>query len=133
MRHVPTIQRGNMFKNKSSTSMKIKYHFQIFSFIFVAALCNGFKRFNRIQKTSHHSPTKLREGNVFTGVCLSTGGMPGPRSLRGGVGVGKPCSRSLPEGWVCKVQPPGRYTPGTDIQWWLPKRVVRILLECILV
>ena len=41
---------------------------------------------------------KLREGNVFTGMCLSRGvrvGILGPRSLL--VGVGMPGPRSLPE------------------------------------
>ena len=36
----------------------------------------------------YRPPTKLREGNVFRDVCLSTGegvGMPGPRSLLGGI------------------------------------------------
>ena len=66
---------------------------------------------------------KLREGNVFTGVCLSTrrgfvclmwgslrGGLvPGPRSLPRG-GLGMPGSRSL-LGLGMPGTPPGRYTP----------------------
>ena len=40
----------------------------------------------------YHPPTKLREGNVFTGICLSF------CPLERGVGMSGP--RSLPEGWV---------------------------------
>ena len=50
--------------------------------------------------------TKLRQGNVFTGVCLLTGGevaIPGPMSFPGGVGISG--TRSFPggvyvHGWV---------------------------------
>ena len=38
-----------------------------------------------ILEVFYHRPTKLREGNVFTGVCLSTGGgMPSPTFGGGG-------------------------------------------------
>ena len=51
----------------------------------------------------HYSPQRSCEGYVFTGVCLSTGGMPGPGGclLPGGVpgprGVGVPaCTEADP-------------------------------------
>ena len=86
---------------------------------------------------NYRQSKKLQEGNVFIGVCLSTGGM-------------YVWSQVPSRGWVCLVPgPPRRYTPwkvhpregtplegtplGTDIYWWPPKRVVRILQECILV
>ena len=53
---------------------------------------------------------------MFTGVCLSTGGVPGPGGVSGPGGA-----------WFC-----------TFCAWWRPPRrlllrAVRILLECILV
>ena len=48
----------------------------------------------------YHSPTKLSESNVFTGVCLSTGGvMLGTRSLpRGILGDGYTRGRGVYKG-----------------------------------
>ena len=62
---------------------------------------------------------KLREGNVFTGVCDSVhgGGVPGP----GGEGVPGPGGCLLPG------------VPGPDPPGQLLLRAARILLECILV
>ena len=51
-------------------------------------------------------PTKLREGNVFTGVCLSACGV-GISSIRSLLGVGISGIKSLPRGRY----PEGRY-PG---------------------
>ena len=77
--------------------------------------------------------TKLREGNVFTGVCDSVhGGVPGPGGAwsRGGV-----CSQG--GAWSRGVSAPGgvcsRGDPGGDPPGRLLLRAVRILLECILV
>ena len=70
----------------------------------------------------------LGQGNMLTGVCLSTGGVvagPGECMVRGGVCCqGGACSR-------------GGMVPGGGA-WWKPSRrllmrAVRILLECILV
>ena len=85
----------------------------------------------------------LGQGNMFTGVYLSTGGVPAPGEGSGS-GVGA-CSGGCLL-WGCLV--PGRYLfwgvpaprgcllPG--VAWWRPPRklllrAVRILLECILV
>ena len=80
----------------------------------------------------------LGQGNMFTGVCLSTGGclLPGgawPRGVcllpggclhpGGGSAPGGPWS----QGGVCS-----QGGPGGDPRGWLLLRVVRILLECIL-
>ena len=56
----------------------------------------------------YHQPMKFEEGNVFTCVCLSTGGvgMPSPRSLLG---------MDMSGGWVCPgggYQPPRHGTRG---------------------
>ena len=66
---------------------------------------------------------KLREGNVFTGVCDSVHrGMPGPR---GGYLVFGGWYLVLGGVW-------SRGVPGGDPPGWPLLRVVRILLECIL-
>ena len=83
---------------------------------------------------SQRSCRKVKFSQVC--VCPQVGCMSGPRPLPGG-------------GYVWSQVPlkgttTGRYTPGkvhnlegtplgTDIYWWPPKRVVRILQECILV
>ena len=64
----------------------------------------------------YRTQAKLREGSVFTGVCLSTGCL-----SRGGGYV---------RGWVV---PPPRYMGPGILRDTVEKRVVRILLECFLV
>ena len=68
-------------------------------------------------------PTKLRESNVFTGVCHSVRGqgvgMPDPRSLlgvyrRGGVGI--------PQGWDRYNQ--GVAVPGDGYTWYTSPSVL---------
>ena len=89
----------------------------------------------------------LGQGNMFTSVCLSTGGVPAPGGclLLGGAwswgmpGPGSAWSRERvpgPEGLVQE----GAWSGGTCSwggTWWRPPRLllraVRILLECILV
>ena len=89
-----------------------------------------------------YSPqTKFGQGNMFTGVCLSTGGclVPGGSGPRGALSLGGTSSQGgllwgvpyLGRGLV-----PGVHAPGDA--WWQPPRwlllwVVCILLECILV
>ena len=63
----------------------------------------------------------LGQGNMFTGVCLSTGGVPGP---------GDACSQG---GSGPEVVPAPGGVPGGDPPGRLLLRAVRILLECILV
>ena len=57
----------------------------------------------RNDRTRYHPPTKLREGNVFTGLSVILSiwgvvGIPGPMSFPG-VGISGP--RPFPQGWVC--------------------------------
>ena len=68
------------------------------------------------------------QGNIFIGVCLSTGGGGGclPQCMLG-------CHTPHPPGWRA---PPGWRTPplpGSRLQHTVYERPVRILLECILV
>ena len=66
--------------------------------------------------------TNFGQGNVFTGVCLFTGGMPGPRSLLGDgyvkwsnvqdVGIPECWGACIPEGRGGQVY---QYTRGVDI------------------
>ena len=79
----------------------------------------------------------LGQGNMFTGMCLSTGG--------GACSWGVPGLRGVP-GWGCLLQG-GCLLPGGCLVWWglflggclvetpgwLLLRAVRIPLECILV
>ena len=57
--------------------------------------------------------TKLGQGNIFTGVCLSTGGV------------------CLSACWDIPTR--SRHPPGGRLQHTVNERPVRILLECILV
>ena len=66
--------------------------------------------------------TKLGQGNILTGVCLSTGG--GSASVH--AGIYPPC---LPQCMLGYTPPP----PGSRLQHTVNERPVRILLECILV
>ena len=86
----------------------------------------------------HYRPQRSYEGYVFTGVCLSTGGVPGRGVLVPGVpGRGGACSRGVCSQGVCSQggwlvsQHALRQTPPRER--WLLLRMVRILLECILV
>ena len=81
----------------------------------------------------------LREGNVFTGFCLSTGvgGYPWSRAFPGGYPWsrafwGYPPPRHEQEG--CTYSPPLLLTPGSDQHMCtVSKRVVRILQKYILI
>ena len=78
--------------------------------------------------TRPNSENVLMVGNVFTGVCLS------PRS--GDRVPLVPCpfwEAGYPMGVTLPYPPSGGAPTGADIYWWPPKRVIRILLECILV
>ena len=96
----------------------------------------------------YNQPMKFEEGNVVTGVCLSTGrrgGIPGLMSL---LGVGMPGHRSLLRadmsggGHPC-THPPGMDQRGVPTPWYwhlvavttctVNKQAARVLLECILV
>ena len=69
--------------------------------------------------------TKLGQGNIFTGVCLSTGGV----CLSACWDI--PPREQTPPG---SRHPPGPDTrPGSRLQHTVNERPVRILLECILV
>ena len=60
----------------------------------------------------YHPPTKLGGSNVFTGVCLSTGG--------GGWPGGYLWSHVLSRGWVSLVPGPFRGYPLYQVPWgWL--------------
>ena len=70
------------------------------------------------------------QGNIFTGVCLSTGGGGGlPQCM---LGCHTPPDGEPPLGWRT---PPGWRTPAprNRLQHTVYERPVRILLECILV
>ena len=70
--------------------------------------------------------TKLREGNVFTGVYLSTGGV--DMSRGGGFVLGGGYVRV-----VVSTPPHSRYMRSGILRDRVDKRTVRILLECSLV
>ena len=91
------------------------------------------------QVSFYRPPTKLREGNVFTGVC---------HSVRGWVSLSTPppsCPRHGTSGEACEYQPchPIHGTSRSEYPTHLPRhriqrdmfgnRAVRILLECFLV
>ena len=81
--------------------------------------------------SSHYRPHRSCEGYVFTGVCLSMGGAwswggSAPRGVPGPGGVSGP-GGLVPRGGS---QDALRQTPQ---ERWLLLRMVRILLECILV
>ena len=71
----------------------------------------------RVQCPYLPAATKLGQGNIFTGVCLSTGG-----------GVCFSACWDIPPG-----PDPPNHPPGSKLQHTVNERPVRILLECILV
>ena len=79
----------------------------------------------------------LGQGNMFTGVCLSTGVVPAPRGVPGPGRVPAPRGVPGPGGHLVRGVPaPGGLVPGVpggDPPRWPLLRAVRILLECILV
>ena len=89
--------------------------------------------------------TKMSEGNVFTGVCLSTArvfpcrGKGSPYGLGVSVQGGLHPGGGREEGEGISLQgregrdSPSRWRVCTDFWWWPPKQVVCIPLECILV
>ena len=92
------------------------------------------EKYKYLHLTAHKR--SLGQGNMFTGVCLSTGGVPAPGGaclgglVQGGSGPGGgACSGvglvlgGVPAPRVCLVETPRQ----------LLLRTVRILLECILV
>ena len=74
--------------------------------------------------------TKLGQGNIFTSVCLSTGGGCLPQCM---LGYPPQAPRTRHPPW--SRHPPGAGTPppGSRLQHTVNERPVRILLECILV
>ena len=76
-----------------------------------------------------YRPQRMGEGYVFTGVCLSTGSVPGLGGVVHGPG-GVPVPRGVPGPGGLVSQHALRQTPRKR---WLQLRTVRILLECILV
>ena len=74
--------------------------------------------------TFYRTQRSCGQGNVFTGVCLSTGG---------GICLSA-CWDAIPPPGTRQTPPgPGRPPPGSRLQHTVYKRPVRILLECILV
>ena len=74
----------------------------------------------------YRQPMKMREGNVFTCVCLSTGGWGETHRLRWVLTPGG--GYSLPEG---EYSPLKIHGPGI-LRGTVDKRAVHILLECFL-
>ena len=108
---------------------------KIYCFILVSIL-----NFNYIITARKRS---LRQGNIFTGVCLSTGRLPGPGGclVLGVAGLGGACSRGVPAPEEC-LHPRsactrwgwgGTWSQGGAWSGRLFLQAVRILLECILV
>ena len=73
--------------NKNPRKLRIKWNFELTVFKLTGP---------DLYPVNYRRQMKLQKGNVFTGMCLFTGGMPGPRSLP--VGMGMPGPRSLLEG-----------------------------------
>ena len=107
---------------------------KIYCFILVSIL-----NFNYIITARKRS---LRQGNILTGVCLSTGRLPGPggclvlgvAGLGGACSRGGTCSRGVPAPEEC-LHPGGggAWSQGGAWSGRLFLQAVRILLECILV
>ena len=81
--------------------------------------------------------TKLGQGNIFTGVCLSMGGS---ASVHAGICPPRtsppitrpPLAPDPPLDHTTPPHPPGPDPPGSRLQHTVNERPVRILLECIL-
>ena len=68
-------------------------------------------------KISYHPPTKLREGNVFTGVCLSVHRKGGPHvtiTHAASSDMGTPWCLFKLVHWTSLYNPPDIPTTGTD-------------------
>ena len=72
-------------------------------------ISQGYGNIQNSHRNNYVTPTKVKESNVFTGVCLSTGGISGPMSFQecGWVDISGPMS--LPG--VC---PGGGYVRGGE-------------------
>ena len=146
-------------KNNRWTFLRNTLRLPIQTLISMAPTRLVFWRTTQFQENEHNPELKhclflvttrkrsLGQGNMFTSVCLSTGGVPAPGGclLLGGAwswgvpGPGSAWSRERvpgPEGLVQE----GAWSWGTCSwggAWWRPPRLllraVRILLECILV
>ena len=72
-------------------SQTVQYSMVLIFVLFKIVLYDLLFRTTRIASPYYHSPTKLGEGNVFTGVCHSVWGL------------------------VSQVPCPGGWSPATDI------------------